>query len=129
MTGVPGRMVTGSSGGIGRAGEAERLALYVMEGLGWMVLTAGNGMVKSLWVRIKGQTSNADVIVGVYSRPPIQNSGAGELFFKKLRDICKLTTLVLMGDFSLANVNWEYHTANTSRSSRFLNSWMISTDT
>lgn len=64
---------------------------------------------------------------GIYFRPPIQNGGADELFFKELRDTCKLTTVVLMGDLSLANVNWEYHTANTSRSRRFLNTWMITT--
>lgn len=40
----------------GWAGDAGRLALYVMEGLECMVLmygVVGNGMVKSLWVRIK----------------------------------------------------------------------------
>lgn len=68
------------------------------------MLTVGNGMVKSLWVRIKGQTNIADVIVGVYYRPPIQNGDADELFFKEIRDTSKLTTLVLMGDFNLANV-------------------------
>ena len=30
-------------------------------------------------------------------------------------------TLVLMGDFNLPHVNWEYHTAGTNRSRRFLN--------
>lgn len=91
-----------------------------------MVLTVGNGMVKSLWMRIKGQTSNANVIMGVYYRPPIQNGDADELFFKELRNISKLTTLILTGDFNLTNVN-EYHTANTSRSRRFINTWMITT--
>lgn len=92
-----------------------------------MVLTVGNDMVKSFWVRIKGQASNADVIVGVYYRPSIQNSHADELFFKELRHICKFTTLVLMGDFSLANIIWEYHKADTSRSRRSLTTWMITT--
>lgn len=72
-----------------------------------MVLAVDNGMVKSLWVKIKGQTIKAHVIRGVYCRP-IQNGDADELFFKELRDISKLTTLVLMGDFSLTNANWEY---------------------
>lgn len=75
-----------------------------------MVLTAGNDTVKSLWVRIKGQTSMADVIMGVCQD---LLSRTVMLMSFSLRDVSKLTTLVLMGDFSLANVTWEYHTANT----------------
>lgn len=71
-------------GVIGRAGEAGWLALYVMDGLQWMVLTVDNGVIKSLWVKIKGQTIKADVIRGVYCRP-IQNGDADELFFKELK--------------------------------------------
>lgn len=62
--------------------------------------------------------------MGVYYRPPSQDGDADELLFKELRDTSKLTTHVLRGDFNLANVNWEYCTATTNRSRRFLNTWM-----
>lgn len=73
-----------------------------------MVLTVGNGTVKSLWIRVKGQTSNADVIMGVYYRPPIQNGDADELLFKELRNISKLTTLILT-----ETSTWQMLTENT----------------
>ena len=46
------------------------VALYVTEGLDCMELSIGDDMVKSLWVRIKGQANKGDVVVGVYYRPP-----------------------------------------------------------
>lgn len=39
------------------------VALYLLEGLEYMELAAGNGMVKDLWVRIKEQTKKADVLL------------------------------------------------------------------
>lgn len=54
-------------------------ALYVMEDLECMEFTVGNGTVESLWVRIKGQTNNADAIVGAYHRRPTQDDDADEL--------------------------------------------------
>lgn len=39
----------------------------------------GDGMAESLWVRIKGQTNNADAIVGAYHRRPTQDDDADEL--------------------------------------------------
>ncbi|GAB0207049.1 ubiquitin-associated protein 1 [Grus japonensis] len=39
---------------------------------------------------------------------------------KELREASKSTALVLMGDFNLPDVNWEHHTADTSRSRSFL---------
>ena len=86
-----------------------------------MELAVGDGTVESLWVRLKGQTNKVDVIVGVYYRPPSQDGDTDKLFFKKLRDASKSSALVLMGEFNLPDVNWEYHTAGTNRSRRFLN--------
>lgn len=61
-------MVTGSSEGIGRAGEGV-VVLYVVEGSDCTKLTVINDMVESLWIRIKRQANNVDV-VGVYNRSP-----------------------------------------------------------
>ena len=58
--------------------------------------------------------------MGVYYRPPNQDDDTDELFFEELRHTLRSTTLVLIGEFDLPEVNWVYHTANTSRSRRFL---------
>lgn len=78
-----------------------------MEGTECMELTAGNCTVKSLWIRIKGQTKNVDV--GDFCRPPSQDADADELFFEELRGTSTATALVLMGDFSLPEIMWENH--------------------
>ncbi|GAB0203202.1 hypothetical protein GRJ2_002785800 [Grus japonensis] len=96
------------------------VALYVTEGLDCTELSVGDDMVESLWVRIKGQANKGDVVVGVYYRPPSQDDATDELFFKELREASRSTALVLMGDFNLPDINWEHHTADTSRSRSFL---------
>ncbi|GAB0208021.1 mitochondrial enolase superfamily member 1 [Grus japonensis] len=96
------------------------VALYVTEGLDCTGLSVGDDTVESLWVRIKGQANKGDVVVGVYYRPPSQDDATDELFFKELREASRSTALVLMGDFNLPDVNWEHHTADTSRSRSFL---------
>ena len=48
-------------------------------------LAAGNDMVESLWVRIKGQANKVDIAVGVYDRPPCQDDNTNDLLFKELR--------------------------------------------
>ncbi|GAB0199842.1 hypothetical protein GRJ2_002449600 [Grus japonensis] len=96
------------------------VALYVTEGLDCTELSVGNSTVESLWVRFKGQANKGDVIVGVYYRPPSQDNAINELFFNELREASRSTALVLMGDFNLPDVNWEHHTADTSRSRSFL---------
>lgn len=86
----------GSSGEIGRAGEAGgRVELYVMEDPECMELA-----VEGFWVMIKGQTNKGNVIKGVYYRPPCQDDDTNVLLFKKVRDTSKSTTLVLVGEFT-----------------------------
>lgn len=83
------------------------LVLCVMERLDCIEIAAGNDTVESLWVMIKRQASKVDVIVEVYYRPPSQDDRTSELIFKKLRGSSRSTTLVLVGDFSLPDMNWE----------------------
>lgn len=42
------------------------MTLYVIEGLDCVVLTVGNYMVETLWVRMKVKANKVDVVVGVY---------------------------------------------------------------
>ncbi|KAJ7422683.1 mitochondrial fission process protein 1 [Willisornis vidua] len=65
------------------------VALYVIERLECMELTAGNGTVESLWVSIKGQTNDMDVIVRVCYRPQGPDDDANKLYFEELRDTSK----------------------------------------
>lgn len=85
-----------------------------------MELTVVNATVVGFWVKIKGQTNNADVIMGVCHRPPSQEGDADELIFEEPRDTSKSTAFVLMGDFSLRGINWEHHRAGTNGSRRFI---------
>lgn len=59
----------------------------------------------STWIRIKGKTSHADIIVGVYCRPSIQDDDVDELFFEELKDTSESTAIDLMGSFSLPEIN------------------------
>lgn len=77
-----------------------------------MELTVDSGRVENLWVKIKGQTNNVDIIVGVYHWLPSQDDDDDdELFFEELRDNSKSTALFLTRDFNFPEINWEYHTA------------------
>lgn len=62
-------------------------------------------MVESFSVRIKGQTNNADVIMGVYYKLPNQDNKTDGLFFEKLKETSKSTALVLTEDFNLPETN------------------------
>ena len=69
---------------------------------------------------MKGKANKADAVVGVYYQPPSQDDDINELFYKESRDISRSTALVLMDDFNFPAVNWEYHTADTNGSRKFL---------
>lgn len=61
-----------------------------------------------------------DSKLGVYYRPPSQDSNTNELLFKKLKAASKSMALVLMKDFNLSKVKSEHRTAGTKRTIRFL---------
>jgi len=62
------------------------VALYVREQLEYIDLCLGvdEERVKSLWVRIKGQTNMCDTVVGVYYWPLDQKEEFSEVFFRQL---------------------------------------------
>lgn len=90
-----------------------------------MDLTDGSDTLENPWVEMKEQTNKADVVVGVYYRPPSQDDSTAEPLFKELRDTSKSASLLLMGDFSFPDINWEYSTADIDRFRRFLKDLMI----
>lgn len=97
----------------GQAGQKRQGAGTICNGgLGCTELAIGDdNIVESLRVRIKGQKSKADVTVEIYYRPPCQDDNTDELFFN---DTSRSATLVLMSDFNLADISWEYCTADTN---------------
>ena len=76
-------------------------------------------MAESLWVRIRGTENKGDVVVGVYYQSSSQDSSTDELFYRQLGEISGLVALVLMGDLNFPDINWEYHTAVTSKSGKY----------
>lgn len=99
----------------GRRGE--ELMLHVKEGWDCMQLAVGDDVIESLWVRITGKANNADV--GVCHHHGWMAYRTGVLFCRELRDFSRLF-LILLCDFSLPDVNWEYHTMDTDSSRKFL---------
>ena len=69
-------------GGQGRRGSG--VALYVRECFDCLELDDGDSRAECLWVRIRGRTNKADILVGVCYRPPSQDEGAGETFYKQM---------------------------------------------
>ncbi|KAJ7408702.1 hypothetical protein BTVI_58829 [Pitangus sulphuratus] len=50
-----------------------------------------------------------------------RDKDTNKLFSEELRDTTKSTALVLMGDFSLPEINRQHHTSSTTMARRFLN--------
>ncbi|XP_040977464.1 uncharacterized protein LOC121232961 [Aquila chrysaetos chrysaetos] len=98
------------------------VTLYVRERLDCTALTVSGDVVESLWVRIRGMENKGEVVVGVYYRSPSQDVSTDGLFYRQLGEISGSVALVLMGDFNCPDITWEYHTAVTSRSWKFLKS-------
>ena len=116
------------SGGLNRLFRRARqgrrgggVALYAWERFDFTALTVRDDVVESLWVRIRGMENKEDVIAGVYHRSPSQEDSTDEVFYRQLGEISGLAALVLMGDFNFPHISWEYHTAVTSKSGKFLN--------
>lgn len=57
----------------------------------------------------------------VVCQSPSQEESTVELFYRQLQEISELVVLVLTGDFNFLDIIWEYHTAMTCKSGKFLN--------
>jgi len=56
-------------------------------------------------VRIKGADSKADTVMGTYYQLPTQDDERAEVFYRQLRKISGLVTLILTGDFKFLDIN------------------------
>ncbi|KAJ7415597.1 hypothetical protein BTVI_37847 [Pitangus sulphuratus] len=70
----------------------------------------------------KKQTLPVTLIDGLprNHRSPSQDDDTNVLYNKKLKEISRSLALVLMGDFNVPDVNWDYRTTDTNRSRKFL---------
>ncbi|PKU41683.1 mitochondrial fission process protein 1 [Limosa lapponica baueri] len=57
------------------------VAFYVRDIFECLELNNGNDSVECLWIRIKGKANKADIMVGVYYRPPNQDVEIDEIFY------------------------------------------------
>ncbi|GAB0205541.1 hypothetical protein GRJ2_003019700 [Grus japonensis] len=94
------------------------VALYVRDCFDCIELSDWDDKVECLWVRMRGRAHKA--LLGVCYRPPNQDEEVDEAFYKRLAEVSQSLALVLMGDFNLPDVCWEYSTAERKQSRRFL---------
>ena len=102
----------------GRRGSG--VALYARECFNYLELNDGDDRVGCLWVKIRGNSKKADIMVGVCYRPPNQDEEVNEIFCKQLGEVSRSLTLVLVGYSNLPDVCWKYNTAERKQSRKFL---------
>ncbi|KAK4824553.1 hypothetical protein QYF61_016157 [Mycteria americana] len=102
----------------GRRGSG--VALYVRECFDCLELNDGDERVECLWVRIRAKANKADTMVGFCYRPPNEDDGMDEIVYKQLGEVLRSLALVLVGDFNLPDVCWNYNMAERKQSRRFL---------
>ncbi|XP_060133197.1 uncharacterized protein LOC132592449 [Zootoca vivipara] len=73
--------------------------------------------VECIWVKIKGEKNNSDLIVGVYYRSPSQTEDTDDAFLELMAKHSKGSE---MGDFNYPDICWMSNSAKSIRSNRFL---------
>ncbi|XP_063208520.1 E3 ubiquitin-protein ligase RNF135 isoform X3 [Chroicocephalus ridibundus] len=94
------------------------VALYGRECYESLEIKYTDDGVESVWIRLRAD--KADIAVGVCYRPPNQSSEVDEAFYKQLGEISQSLAVVLVGDFDLPDICWEYNTAEREQSRRLL---------
>lgn len=87
-----------------------------------LCLVVDDEQVKSLWVRIKQQTSRDDTAVCVCYRPPKQETEVHEALYMQYKAVSEIQTLLLLGDFNYADICCRTITGKHEQPSRFLKS-------
>ncbi|PKU28688.1 dtw domain-containing protein 2 [Limosa lapponica baueri] len=76
--------------------------------------------MKSLWVKIKGNTGAGEVTVGVGYRPPDQDNRADKALYRQIGAALCSQTVVLTVDFNHPSVCWKDNTAGHKPTKKFL---------
>lgn len=70
---------------------------------------------ESIWVKIKGEKNNSDLIVGVYYRSPSQTEDIDDAFLEQMAKHAKGREIVVMGDFNYPDICWMSNSAKSIR--------------
>jgi len=87
------------------------VALYVRDYFDCMELNDCDDKIECLLVKMRWKANKADILLGVYYRPPNQDEEADEVFYKRLAEVSQLLALVLVGDLNLLDICWKYNIA------------------
>ncbi|RMC06974.1 hypothetical protein DUI87_16426 [Hirundo rustica rustica] len=96
------------------------VALYIKQTFDTVGIETKEDGAECLWVRIKGKTDKADILLGVCYRPPNKEEEVDNLFYKQLGNVSRSSALVLVGDFNLPDICWELNTAEKRQSRKSL---------
>jgi len=75
------------------------VALYLRDCFDHVELNNCDDKGECLWVKMRGEANEADILLGVCYRPPSQDEEADEVFYKRLAEVSQSLALVLVGDF------------------------------
>ena len=96
------------------------MALYIKESFDVEELGLQNHRDECMWVRIRGKACRCDILLMVYYRLTKEDELMGEAFYKQLTEVARSPALILLGDFNLPDICWEYNKEQRNQSKRFL---------
>ena len=96
------------------------MALYIEESFDVEKLRLQNNQDACMFVRIRGKACRCDILLMVSYRPPNQDELMGEAFYEQLTEVARSPALILLGDFNLPDICWEYNKEQRKQSKRFL---------
>lgn len=72
-----------------------------------MVIKNSCEQVKSLWIQMRHQGNNRNLVASVYCRLPDQGEPSDQSLLLQLQESSHLWALVLLGDFNHPDCLWE----------------------
>lgn len=85
-----------------------------------MQYKVGGKIAESVWVKVRGESSKGNVMVGICDRPPDKEEEMDEALLKQLVEVSKSENIVLMEDFNYCDICWVENTALHRPSSKFV---------
>ncbi|CAM5127487.1 unnamed protein product [Eretmochelys imbricata] len=103
----------------GRA--AGGVALYVKENVESneiKILNESTCPIESLWIVIP--CSDKNITVGIYYRPPDQDSDSDDEMLREIREAIKIKNSIIVGDFNYPHIDWIHVTSARNAETKFL---------
>uniref|UniRef100_K7EZ72 Endonuclease/exonuclease/phosphatase domain-containing protein n=1 Tax=Pelodiscus sinensis TaxID=13735 RepID=K7EZ72_PELSI len=99
------------------------VALYVkdnVESNEIKILNESTCSIESLWIVIPC-SNNKKLAVGIYYRPPDQDSDTDIEMLREIREATKIKNSIIMGDFNYPHIDWIHVTSGREAEIKFLN--------